>query len=225
MTPTDHTAGNKPGRVEGTVQVVILLAIGLMAAAASFTHVHDLTVAHGQPDWIGWANSVVLELMSIAAGIEIRRRKRNHQPAGFVLAVLIAAVALSLAAQVAEAQPSPWGWTVAALPALGFLALVKIVLGRNPATRDEPAVTEAQSLSEPATTPVASRDDLAPELLTGARMAAFTHHQTHGHPITRDALAEHLGITTEIAGSLLHALNAPASIGSGVNGHPVAGRG
>ena len=37
--------------------LVIMLAIGAMAGAASFTHVHDVTVAHGQPTWIGWARS------------------------------------------------------------------------------------------------------------------------------------------------------------------------
>jgi hypothetical protein len=54
--------------------------------------------------------------MSIAAGLEIRRRRTN-QAARSVLAVLLTAVGLSLAAQVATAQPSVWGWIVV-LPAL-----------------------------------------------------------------------------------------------------------
>lgn len=52
-------------RAESGVRVLILLAVGTMAGAAAFTHVHDLTVAHGQPDWIGWANAVAVELMAI----------------------------------------------------------------------------------------------------------------------------------------------------------------
>ncbi|MET8094233.1 hypothetical protein [Micromonospora sp. NPDC005220] len=48
-----------------------------MAGAAAFTHVHDLTVAHGQPDWIGWANAVAVELMAIYLGLEIRARRRT----------------------------------------------------------------------------------------------------------------------------------------------------
>lgn len=44
-------------RAESAARVLILLAIGGMAGAAAFTHVHDLTVAHGQSDWIGWANA------------------------------------------------------------------------------------------------------------------------------------------------------------------------
>jgi hypothetical protein len=109
-----------------------MLFMGGVAGAASFKHVHDLAVAYGQPSLIGWADAVVVELMSIVAGLEIRRRKRTKQPAGFVYLVFFGAVLISLAAQVAKAHPSPWGWIMAALPALGFLAVVKIVLSRQP---------------------------------------------------------------------------------------------
>lgn len=74
-------------RLEGIVQVGIMLIMGGMAGAASFTHIHDLTVANGQPGWIGWANAVV-ELMSIASGLELRRRKWTGQSTGFVYCVL-----------------------------------------------------------------------------------------------------------------------------------------
>ncbi len=124
----------KGERAESIAQVLILLVVGGMAAAASFTHVHNVAASHGQPGWLAWADAVVLELMSIATGLEIRRRHRAGQAAGFVLWVLVAAVALSLSAQVVEAERSVVGWIAAALPALGFLASVKIVLIRTPAT-------------------------------------------------------------------------------------------
>lgn len=129
-----NTTSNRAERAEGIVQVVILLTIGSMAAAASFTHVHNVAAAHGQPGWLAWADAVVLELMSIATVLEIRRRHRAGRPAGFVMWVLVGAVALSLSAQVVEAERSIIGWLAAALPAAGFLALVKIVLTRTPAS-------------------------------------------------------------------------------------------
>src|SRR5262249_1946574 len=64
------------------------------------------------------------------------------QSTGFVLVVLLGAVGVSLAAQVAQAHPSVWGWTVAALPALGLLAVVKIVLSR---TTPDRATTASRS--------------------------------------------------------------------------------
>lgn len=119
-------------RAESAVRLVILLAIGGMAGAAAFTHVHDLTVAHGQPDWIGWANAVAVELMAIYLGLEIRARRRAGRPVGLVGVLLVAFALLSLSAQVAEAEPSVWGWIVAAVPSLAFLALVKVVLSTAP---------------------------------------------------------------------------------------------
>ena len=106
-----------------------MLAIGGAAGAASFTHVHNVAAAHGQPGWLAWADAIVLELMSIAAGLELRRRKRAHASTTFPASVLVCAVTLSLAAQVVEAEPSPIGWITAAVPALGFLVMVKIALG------------------------------------------------------------------------------------------------
>jgi hypothetical protein len=52
----------RPERAENTVQIVILLVIGGMAGAASFTHVHDWTmhnVPAGTGGWFGWANAVI----------------------------------------------------------------------------------------------------------------------------------------------------------------------
>ncbi|MGW3858321.1 DUF2637 domain-containing protein [Micromonospora arida] len=131
-------------RAESGVRVLILLAIGTMAGAAAFTHVHDLTVAHGQPDWIGWANAVAVELMAIYLGLEIRARRRDGRPVGLVGVLLIAFALLSLAAQVAEAEPSVWGWIVAAVPSLAFLALVKVVLSSEPATPPAPEPDQPQ---------------------------------------------------------------------------------
>jgi hypothetical protein len=197
-------------RLEGVVQVLILLAIGSMAAAASFTHVHNVAAAHGQPGWLAWADAIVLELMSIATGLEIRRRHRAGQSAGFVLWVLIGAVALSLSAQVVEAERSVIGWLAAALPAGGFLALVKIVLTRTPArTAPVPAVPVVPTAVPD---PVPAQDDrdeqdenrggATDELLDQARAIAAEHRAEHGRPITRDQLRAALGIGTTPATEL-----------------------
>ncbi|MGW5667043.1 DUF2637 domain-containing protein, partial [Micromonospora sp. NPDC003776] len=107
-----------------------MLLIGGAAGAASFRHVHDVAAAHGQPGWLAWADAVVLELASIAAGLELRRNRRLGKSATFPATVLTVAVFLSLSAQVVEAEASVIGWVAAALPALGFLTMVKIALGR-----------------------------------------------------------------------------------------------
>ncbi|MEV0157783.1 DUF2637 domain-containing protein [Micromonospora sp. NPDC050686] len=122
-----------------------MLAIGGAAGAASFTHVHNVAAAHGQPGWLAWAEAIVLELMSIASGLELRRRKRTHARTMFPAGVLACAVTLSLAAQVVEAEPSIIGWVAAAVPALGFLVMVKVALGRTSTPRPPSIPTNAES--------------------------------------------------------------------------------
>jgi hypothetical protein len=238
----------RPERIESAVQILILLLIGGMAGAASFTHVHDWTMHNtpaGTGDWFGWANAVISELTPTAAGLEIRRRKRHHQPITYPMAVLIAAAALSLSAQVAEAKAGPTGWLLAAVPALAFLALSKLVLSRTTITTDThenlnqttsaaPAAPVADTITAPELPPAAT--EIPPvavpdHLLAGARMAAFTHRQATGQPITTEALADHLGIPHDLAGNLLGALGdvakpadtTPSPI-TRVNGTPIGSR-
>ena len=203
----------RPHRAEDLIQIIILLLIGVMAGAASFTHVHDWTMRNvpaGTGGWFGWANAVISELTPTAAGLEIRRRKRQHRPIAYPMTVLIAAATLSLAAQVAQARHSLTGWLVAAVPALAFLALSKLVFSRT--TTQNPATAGLPNDEQPGpAAPPAAAEPVPPELLTGARMAAFTHRQTTGQHITADTLATNLAIPPALAGQVLHALDDPAT--------------
>ncbi|MFI0454139.1 hypothetical protein [Actinomadura sp. 6N118] len=214
-------------RIESTAQILILLAVASMAGAASFTHVHDWTMTNSPPgtgDWFGWANAVISELTPTAAALEIRRRKRHGHPVGYPMTVLILAAGLSIAAQLAVAEPTPVGWLLSAVPALAFLALTKLVLStpaltsHNPidnegqhddavtvhaAAQQPPALT--QPTDQPTTQPVTQA--VPAQLVTGARMADHIHRQTHGHPIGTLALAEHLGIDHTLATAVLNTLN------------------
>ncbi|MER5335165.1 hypothetical protein [Micromonospora sp. NPDC002717] len=148
MTRADHTTGT---RVEGVVLVLILLTVAGFAGAASFTHVKDWTLTNspaGTGAWFGWANAVISELVPIAALLTIRRRRRTGAPIGYPLFLLIAAAGLSLAAQLAVAKPGPSGWLLSAVPALAFMALVKLVLAPTPARSEDttPAVEPVEPI-------------------------------------------------------------------------------
>jgi peptidoglycan/LPS O-acetylase OafA/YrhL len=136
-------------RAEALLLAAILIVVASAAGWASFTHVHDWTMRHvppGTPDAFGWVNAVISELVPVAALLTIRQRRRNHQPIGYPLGLLIAAAALSLAAQLAVANPSPSGWLLSAVPALAFMALVKLVFAGAPA-HIGPAVLSPSDLS------------------------------------------------------------------------------
>lgn len=194
-------------RTENITQIAILLLIGVMAGAASFTHVHDWTMRNvptGTSGWFGWANAIISELTPTAAGLEIRRRKRHGQPVAYPMAILIAAAALSLTAQVAQARHSPTGWLVATVPALAFLALTKLIVSRTTTSTPRPAPADHDPT--PAT-PVQANRTVPPELLTGARMAAFTYQQATGSTITADILATRLAIPDDLAAHIIRAID------------------
>ncbi|WFE29843.1 DUF2637 domain-containing protein [Solwaraspora sp. WMMD791] len=124
-------------RAEGVLLVLILLVVGSLAGAASFTHVHDWTMDNspaGTGEWFGWANAAISELIPLAALLTIRRRRRTGGPVGYPMFLLVCAVCLSLAAQLAVAKPGISGWLLSAVPALAFLGLSKLVLSTKPTT-------------------------------------------------------------------------------------------
>jgi hypothetical protein len=237
-------------RGETIAQVLILLLIAGMAGAASFTHVHDWTMRNAPPgtgSWFGWANAVISDLTPTAAGIDIRRRKRHHRPIGYPMTVLIAAAILSLAAQVAQARPTIAGWISSAVPAMAFLALTKLILGRTTTPNGEPpcavapaaAATSAPTAGNPAQTPAEApaTASLTPDTLTSlqpvpsgqllisARMTAFNHQQATGQPITPGQLADRLAIPQALAGALINHLGGTPPPVTAVNGTPVHAEG
>jgi hypothetical protein len=208
-----HSSTARSGRLESAVEALILLAVAGMAGCASFTHVHDWTM-HNSPagtgDWFGWANAMVSELIPLAAGLEARRRRRLFGKAGaYPIALIVAAAALSLTGQLAEAIPSPSGWLISAVPALGFLALVKLVLSSpssSASTDSRPEPTPA-GVANPAVSPaVRSAEPIPAHLLAMARFAATQHEQTNGQSITANDLAARMSLTPAHANQILAAL-------------------
>ncbi|MGK3201063.1 DUF2637 domain-containing protein [Amycolatopsis sp. MEPSY49] len=161
MSTADST--NRTRRLVDTIRILVAVVLGTIGAAAGFTHTHDWAVHHGQLGWTAWADAVVIEGIVIVAGFEIQR---DHRAGGtrkltFPLAVLVAGFGVQMAAQVALAEPTPAGWLVAAMPALGFLVVVKLLMRRAPA----PETTVAPG---PAADPV-------PVTVTASRTDVVTH--------------------------------------------------
>ncbi|WP_442935261.1 hypothetical protein [Micromonospora sp. CPCC 206061] len=198
----------------------------------------------GTPGWFGWANAVISELVPIAALLTIRRRKRSGGPILYPMALLIAAAGLSLAAQlgVAVGHVGPSGWLLSAVPAIAFMALVKLVLAPVKASTPDTNTTEVAStkptsitipaddipVAAPAVTePATPVDGFAPEvpmhLIPTARFAVVNHEQTTGQAITADELAARLSITPATAGQLLATINPPATLPARINGAPIGG--
>lgn len=139
-------------KLTNVIRIGIAVVLGGIGAAAGFTHTHDWAASNGQTGWLAWATAVVIEGMAVVAGFEIHHDRAAGRSYTLPAVVLVFGVLVQMTAQVAEAKPSPAGWLVAAMPALGFLAVVKLLMRRAPA----PAAPEPAFKPVPA--PVATED-------------------------------------------------------------------
>ncbi|MGW2152265.1 DUF2637 domain-containing protein [Nonomuraea sp. NPDC001699] len=197
-----------------------VLVLAAIAGAGSFTHIRDTATEHGQTGWMSWAIAVCIDLTCVMAARERQRDKRTGNRRrgrlSWPVLVLTGGIVLSLAANLAQADPTAWGWITAATPAAAFLIAVSMLERR--ATRPEPSTAVASSpvpasSSAPQLVPSHAQDedderdsDLAPALIDYARRVADEHHTRHGKPITRDALRAHLGVSNQLASDLLRTL-------------------
>lgn len=117
-----------PASTEARVQVALMIVVGAVSAAFSWSHVLDLAAEHGQRDWRSWVVAACIETGAVAGGLEVRRRKRHAQPVAAAVTVVVGMTVLQLAAQIDQAQRDAWGVIVAAVPAVTFLTLVKLAL-------------------------------------------------------------------------------------------------
>lgn len=137
---------------------VLLAAV---AFAGSFTHVQATVAEHGQEGWLSWAIALMPEVMVWLAVLRIRVAHRD--PWSWV--TLVSAGGFTVAANLAQAEPSAWGWLVAGWPAwaaissAGMLKMggaqaapVRVRVKAPPKTegpRPEPSVTPAVDIDPP----------------------------------------------------------------------------
>jgi hypothetical protein len=133
-------------KLEQVIRISVATVLGGIGAAAGFTHTHNWAASNGQTGWLAWATAVVIEGMAIVAGFEIHHDRATGRSYTFPAIVLVFGVLVQMTAQVAEAERSPAGWLVAAMPALGFLAVVKLLMRRTP----EPTTSDAPTTPAPA---------------------------------------------------------------------------
>ena len=107
-----------------TTSVVVL---GTAGFAGSFTHIRRLAESHGQAGWLSWVIAGSVDFVAVAAGFELRRRRRNGEGARWPWFALLLGVAMTLGANVATATPDLWGYVVAGWPPVAFLVVAGLI--------------------------------------------------------------------------------------------------
>ncbi|MPY83499.1 MAG: DUF2637 domain-containing protein [Actinophytocola sp.] len=142
-----------PRSTADLVRLAVTVVLGGIGAAAGFKHTHDWAVHHGQTGWLAWADAVVIEGIAVVAGFEIHRDHRlgRTRQISFPMVVLAAGVCVQMAAQVALAERTPAGWLLAAMPALGFLVVVKLLMRRTTVDTTSTGTSSAEPAGESST--------------------------------------------------------------------------
>lgn len=191
---------NRSERTERALLVAILLVVGGLAGWASFSHMHDWTMANSPADTshrYGWTNAVVSELVPVASLLMIKQRRRKGQSVTYPMVLLVGSGLLSLAAQLAVAKPGPSGWLLSAVPSVAFMALTKLVLGGK-AKRPEPTpapvkatVVKPERPAKPAVTakPEPVKRVTPKSLTSAAKLDAALIELPEGSPAALAALA------------------------------------
>jgi hypothetical protein len=198
-----------------------------IAGAGSFTHIRDTANEHGQHGPMAWAIAVCIDLTCVMAARERQRDKRTGRTTRRVswpALVLAGGVLLSLAANLAQAEATVWGWLTAATPAGAFLVAVSMLERRSTSRRPAPSPVVLSSPVPPSFgNPQDEQQDETPRqgelvpvpdappassgpadsLIAYARRVADEHQTRHGRPITRDVLRARLGVSNQLASDLL----------------------
>jgi hypothetical protein len=199
-----------------------MVVLASIAAAGSFTHIRETADQHGQHGWMAWAIAVCIDLTCVMAARERQRDKRMRRSVrglSWPTLVLVGGILLSLAANLAQAEPTTWGWLTAGTPAGAFLVAVSMLerrsSARGPAVPAASPVPPSFGHPSPALVPVRDGAEIsepeapratsgpASELIAFARRVAQEHQSQHGRPITRDALRARLGVSNQLASDLL----------------------
>lgn len=213
-----------------------VMVLAVIAAVGSFDHISSLAAKYGQVGWRSWAVAVCIDLMCVMAAREIQRDRRTGRPRRGLISwpslVLAGGIVLTLAANLAEADPSAWGWILAATPAAAFLIAMSmlerraghapapqaacgdpVVVEQVPASDDDrsqlPTSSETPAELDPAPVPTSpSRPEIDPAVLDDARYFADEHTRLHGTPITPEELRRRMRITPDLAVELLRYITA-----------------
>ena len=216
------SAGRRLLAVADALPITVPPAI---AGARWFTHIRDTAAQHGQSGPMSWAVAVCTGLTCVMAA---RKRQRDKQLGtvtrrlSWPAVVLAGGVGLSLAANLAQAQPDAWGRIVAPAPPGAFLVAVSMI-ERRAARRPRPVAAGDGAAGEPSAPGTAVPGARCRGRGPGRRTRRCSPSRAGSPPSTRTSMASRspatalrarLGVSNQAASELLSQLH------SVQQGHP-----
>lgn len=109
------------------IAAVVLLA--LIAAVVSYSHMYELALRHGEPDWRAALFPLSVDGMIVASSMTLLSDARSGRKGGVLpWALLIIGSGASLAANVAVADPTMWSRIIHAWPSFALIGAYELLM-------------------------------------------------------------------------------------------------
>lgn len=110
-----------------TIAAVLLLAV--IASVVSYSHMYELALRHGEPEWRAALFPLSVDGMIVASSMTLLSDARNGRKGGLLpWSLLIIGSAASLAANVAVADPKMWSRIIHAWPSFALIGAHELLM-------------------------------------------------------------------------------------------------
>ncbi|WP_435106278.1 DUF2637 domain-containing protein [Nocardiopsis synnemataformans] len=111
------------------VTVGAVLVLALIAAVVSYSHMYELALRHGEPEWRAALFPLSVDGMIVGASMTLLSDARNGRKGGLLpWTLLIVGSGASLAANVAVADPTLWSRIIHAWPSFALIGAYELLM-------------------------------------------------------------------------------------------------
>jgi len=148
------------------VTVLAVLVLAGIAAVVSYSHMHELALRHGEPEWRAALFPLSVDGMIVASSMTLLSDARHGHKGGLLpWTLLILGSGASLAANVAVADPTMWSRIIHAWPSFALIGAYELLMRafrghaqRGPEVAPEERAYERDEGSAEAAVPAAGRE-------------------------------------------------------------------
>jgi hypothetical protein len=119
----------EPSRWSRTVTIAAVLMLAGIAAVVSYSHMYELALRHGEPEWRAALFPLSVDGMIVGASMTLLGDARHGRRGGLLpWTLLILGSIASLAANVAVADPTMWSRIIHAWPSFALIGAYELLM-------------------------------------------------------------------------------------------------
>ncbi|GAB3724556.1 DUF2637 domain-containing protein [Nocardiopsis nanhaiensis] len=119
----------KTSRWSRWVTIVSVLLLALIAAVVSYSHMYELALRHGEPEWRAALFPLSVDGMIVASSMTLLSDARHGRKGGLLpWMLLVIGSGASLAANVAVADPTMWSRIIHAWPSFALIGAYELLM-------------------------------------------------------------------------------------------------